>query len=363
MAQTTIAWGDPLAQKKFSAVLAYETFQKSFWGRNFMSTDGGNVIHRITDLERMAGDTVSIDLFNQLLGTGIEGDNTLRGNEEALTRESQDVKIDQLRWGVNLGGRMSRKRTVHDLRMIGKSRLTDWTGRRFDEDYFCYLSGDRGSETANWILPTSYTGRAGNTFQAHYTGTTANATVINHPTYVTGTGMASGQTASKAWLDQICYTLQTMENPPLPVTNKDGEPMWILLMDSSAEQDLRADSGTNGWPEISKFRGSGDDPFKARLGTYRNLILYSNPRVVKKVDPVAGTKVQCYNLVLGAQSGVHVGGSVGGGMTAQWIEETEDRQNVPVITIGFMYGIQRVVYESDGYGCLIAPTYYADTIS
>src|SRR5208337_1931092 len=97
----------------------------------------------------------------------VEGDTELHGKEEALNFYTDVVYIDQMRDGVDCGGRMTRKRTLHDLRKIAKARVTDWWGRCFDQIIFMYLSGARGTDTSDgWLFPVSYPGFANNSLTA-----------------------------------------------------------------------------------------------------------------------------------------------------------------------------------------------------
>jgi hypothetical protein len=63
----------------------------------------------------------------------IEGDAELHGKEEALQFYSDNVYIDQMRGGADAGGRMTRKRTLHDLRKIAKSRGLEEIGNEKPE--------------------------------------------------------------------------------------------------------------------------------------------------------------------------------------------------------------------------------------
>ena len=72
-----------------------------------------------------------------------------------------------MRGGADCGGRMTRKRTLHDLRKVAKARSVDWWARAFDEILFMYLSGARGVDTdRNFLYPTTYTGFANNSLSA-----------------------------------------------------------------------------------------------------------------------------------------------------------------------------------------------------
>ena len=164
MGQTVIPFGDPKAQKKWSGQLFVETTKKSYFER-FEGTSENSVIQRKTELESDAGDRISFDLSVQLRGQPTSGDDRLKGNEEALKFYTDEVIIDQIRKSVSAGGKMSRKRTAHDLRRVAKDRLSDYWAQYIDELKFIYLSGARGINE-DFIEPTTYTGHAGNPLRA-----------------------------------------------------------------------------------------------------------------------------------------------------------------------------------------------------
>lgn len=66
-------------------------------------TPAGYPIVRCSDLSRSAGDTVSVDMFNILQGRPTTGDQKLSGRMMNLTSSSMDIKIDQMRGGVDTG--------------------------------------------------------------------------------------------------------------------------------------------------------------------------------------------------------------------------------------------------------------------
>jgi hypothetical protein len=101
-----------------------------------------------------AGDppAITYDLVMQLKMQPVEGDNTLEGKEEDLKFYTDSLYIDQVRGGVNTGGAMTRKRTLHNLRQIARARQSDWWARVFDELIFMYGSGARGVNT-EFIFP------------------------------------------------------------------------------------------------------------------------------------------------------------------------------------------------------------------
>ena len=147
MSKTVVGVGDPKAIRKYSAFLAVDVGRKSYFNKKFMGVgeEAQTPIQTLPHLENDAGDSISYDLVMQLKMKPITGDATLRGKEEDLTFYTDSLYIDQLRGGVNTGGKMSRKRTVHDMRQIARVRQSEWWARLFDETLFMYLSGMRGS--------------------------------------------------------------------------------------------------------------------------------------------------------------------------------------------------------------------------
>lgn len=68
----------------------------------------------------------------------------MKGKEENLKFYTDEVAIDQTRHAVSAGGRMTRKRTVYNLRNAAKDRLSDYWLQYIDEMQFIYLSGVPG---------------------------------------------------------------------------------------------------------------------------------------------------------------------------------------------------------------------------
>ena len=106
------------------------------------------------DLSKGAGDTVSIDLFNILQGKPVMGDQRIEGRMMQLSYSSMDVLLNQVRGGADSGGRMTQKRTVHNLRSIASAGIQAWMQRLEDQTTMVHLAGARGSQiTSDWVVP------------------------------------------------------------------------------------------------------------------------------------------------------------------------------------------------------------------
>jgi N4-gp56 family major capsid protein len=163
MARTIIGVNDAKAIKKWSGMLAYNTSHKSYFNQRFMArgSEAEVPIQILTDLESDAGEQISYDLLAELKMAPVEGEDILEGKEEGQKFYTDTIYIDQARCGVNTGGRMTRKRTLHDLREKAKRQQSSWWARLMDELHFIYLSGARGVNP-NFLLPLGYAGRANN---------------------------------------------------------------------------------------------------------------------------------------------------------------------------------------------------------
>lgn len=166
---TNIPIGSPLARKVFSVAL----FSRVQHAPGFMNLLAGEMpdqgtfaakakgqtspdypIVKAGDLAKGAGDSVSIDLFNILQGKPVMGDKRIGGRMMQLTSSSMDVRIDQVRGGADSGGRMTQKRTVHNLRNISMAGLQAWMQRLEDQTSLVHLAGARGTQaTADWVVP------------------------------------------------------------------------------------------------------------------------------------------------------------------------------------------------------------------
>ena len=166
---TTVPVGSPLARKVYSVGL-FTRVQSTPGFMNLISgempkdgafaakakgqTSPDYPIVKTGDLAKGAGDTISVDLFNVLEGKPVMGDKRVAGRMMPLTSSSMDVRIDQARGGADSGGKMTQKRTVHNLRTIAMAGLQAWMTRYEDQVVLVQLAGARGTQAnTDWVVP------------------------------------------------------------------------------------------------------------------------------------------------------------------------------------------------------------------
>lgn len=354
MAKTIIGVGDSKAVKRFSAFLAVDTAKISYFNKKFMGTGPETTmpIQMLPQLENDAGDTITFDLSLQMKMQPIEGDSTLEGNEDDLKFYTDDVKIDQMRGGVNTGGRMTRKRTIHDLRKVARKRQGEWWSRVFDELFFMYLSGARGIN-AGFIYPTNYSGFAGNAFTAPDADHIMYAGDATAKANIDAADKMNTTLIDRAKARATMMGGGTEETPQIQPIMIDGEEHYCIVMNPWQAYDLRTATGSSDWLEIQKSAATAEGRkspiFKGGLGMHNGVVLHEHKNVIRFTDYGAGSNVPAARaLFMGAQAAVCAFGSPGTGLRFDWHEEMQDRGNQVVITTSSIAGIKKVRFGESG---------------
>lgn len=356
MSKTIVGLNDPKAVRKYSAFLAVDVGRTSYFNRKFMGVgvESQAPIQVLPHLENDAGDSISYDLVMQLRMQPVEGDSTLEGKEEDLKFYTDAVYIDQLRGGVNTGGRMSRKRTIHDLRKVARARQAEWWARIFDELFFMYLSGARGVNV-DYTFPLTYAGFANNPLSAP----------DSYHIMYQGGKTKSTLSATTTGLDGDCLTLDTVDAvvarastmgggttgiPAIEPLMIEGEEHYVLVMHPFQEFSVRRNSSTGQWLDIQKAlttaEGSKTPIFKGGLGVYNNVVLHKHKAVTRFSDYGGGTVKAARALFMGRQAGVVAFGSPGTDLRFDWHEESRDNGNQAVISTSSICGVKKTSFNT-----------------
>jgi len=376
MARTIVGVNDAKAVKRYSGLLAYDESQKSYFGQRFVGrgADAEVPVQLLSELESDAGEQIAYDLLAELKMAPVEGDDILEGKEEAQRFYTDTIYIDQARCGVNTGGRMTRKRTLHNLREKARRQQSSWWARLKDELRFIYLSGARGINT-NFILPLGYTGRANNSLVAPDTNHLiygGNATAKNNMTNESA-GSAGSDTFDLRLIDRAKTKADSQgggatDIPVLQPCKIDGEEVFVCVMHTFQEDDLRSNTGTGQWLDIQKAiaasEGRKSPMVKGSLGMYRGCILHSHRNVIRFNDYGAGATYEAARaLFLGSQALVEAYGSPGTGMRFDWHEEVRDNGNQVVISSNCTWGTKKVSFTTgigaQDFGVFALDTYAA----
>lgn len=352
MARTIIGVNDQKAVKRWAGLLAYDTSQKSYFNQRFMArgAEAEVPIQILTDLESDAGEQINYDLLAELRMAPVEGEDILEGKEEAQRFYSDSIYIDQARCGVNTGGRMTRKRTLNDLREKAKRQQSSWWARLQDELAFIYISGARGIN-ANFLLPQGYTGRANNALVVPDSNHNLFGNVATAFNNIASTDKFDLRLVDRAKTKADAQGGGATDIPVLQPCKIDGNETFVCVMHTFQEDDLRSNTGTGQWLDIQKAaaaaEGRNNPMFKGSLGMYRGVILHSHRNVIRFNTAGAGANVEAARaLFLGSQAAVMAFGSPGTNLRFDWNEETRDNGDKVVISTSSIFGVKKVTFTT-----------------
>lgn len=358
MAATEFAVGDALAVQRWSLSLAHEAEVRQYF-RKFMGKGPDALIKVQTELNKQAGEKITVALRMKLSGDGIEGDNAIEGTsaEESLTFHNDALFIDQRRKGTKSKGKMSEQRVPYNMRKEGRDALAIWYAEDYDQQIMCYLAGARGVDTS-FHVGTSWTGRASNSLQSPdsdhilYGGTASSKATIS-----TSDDMAL------TILERLVAKAETAD-PMIQPFMIEGEKHFVLLMHTFQAYALRTSTSSNDWLEITKMagsRGNKNNLFLNALGNYGGVIMHKHRNVIRFSDYGASANLAAARaLFLGAQAGMIAWGGGSAYGRYSWNEETDDRGNALAITAGTIYGCKKSRYNSADFGVIAVDTYAVD---
>lgn len=350
--QTIVGVNSPQAVQKWAASLAVD-YKRFLYFTKYTGTSDNSIIQERVDLASGAGDNVRFDLSMRLREGMTYGDNRLEGKEEGLKFLQDEVKIDQARKGVSGGGRMSQKRTLHDLRAIAKSRAAEFSAEWMEEVIFCYLSGVPGGAAANAdsiFLDAQF---AGNPIQA------PDAAHIVYAGAATGKAdLAATDVMSVDLIERLANKAKTLNARDPNVVGmrpvRDGSTEnFVLLMHPDQEYNLRRGADQREWLEITKqagVRGKANPIFSGELGRIADVSLHVHAQTRSFGDYGAGGNVSAARaLFMGRQAGTC---AYGGGNSARmtWVEKMIDYDNEVSIAAGMIAGVKKTRYVDPNTG-------------
>lgn len=362
---TVVGLNDARAVKLWSSNLVVAISRESYWQRKYMGAGEETTmpVMMLTDLEREAGEQVQYDLSMQIGGETVEGDAKAEGTGEQLRFASDKVYINQARKAVSCGGRMTRKRTVHDLRKIGRNRLKEYFARWFDEQFFMYGSGGRGVNP-DYNTPLGYQGRANNAFQqpdaAHllYGDGTSKATL-------TAAGVMTRSVIERANTKVATIGGGSTDIAEIQPVRIAGGEYNVVVMHPWQFHSLKTSTDINGWMDVQKAaaasEGRNNPIFQGGEGMIGGTVLHKHKAVVRYSDYGAGGNVSAARaLFLGRQAMVCAFGSPGNGLRMSWSEKELDHGNDIEICAGAIVGIKKNQFDGKDFGQLSLDTAAAD---
>lgn len=350
MATTSYGVNDTLAVKHWSRSLMQEALKETYFGR-FIGTSKDSLICRKDNLSKDAGDKVTMGLRMQLTGDGVEGDGELEGNEEGLTTYSDAIFINQLRHAVRSSGKMSEQRIPFSVRQEAKDGLKDWFAGRFDTAMFNQLCGYTTQDD------TRYTGGQAVLAPSANRHKWAGVATVDQ-------GLISTETFDLSYIDAAVEAAK-VATPLIRPVKYMGDNYYVMFLHPYQVTALRTSTDTGQWLDIQKAAMQGgkvkDNPiFTGALGVYNKVVLHEATRVTTGVHGTTGVDVPLVRraVLCGAQSAaIAFGKGKNDPNQMSWVEELFDYKNQLGVSAGIIYGLKKLVFDSEDFGTIVVSTY------
>lgn len=414
---TVVPVGSPLARKVYSVGL----FSKVQGAPGFMNllsgpmpkegdfaakakgqTGSGYPIVKTGDLSKGAGDAISIDLFNILQGKPTMGDKKIQGRMMGLTNSSMDVRINQVRGGADSGGRMTQKRTVHDLRKISMAGLQAWMTRLEDQTALVHLAGARGDQATNdWVVPFQSDPEFGDIMINKVNAPTKNRQFYANDA-TTASDIGTNDALTLQDVSRIVASLQESTSP-LQTINIDSDEaawngqLWCMFVSERQWLYLKSRTSQTQWNEAVKYaferksaQGKGKHPLFDTMETimWDGMLIKRMHRYAIRFNAGSGVIVDTGGadggtytestvvtaqpvdraIILGAQALAKAyGQSSGSDYFYNWSEETVDHGNSVETVVSSMCGSAKVRFKTEGvdtdHGVAVIDSYAPDPTS
>lgn len=227
----------------------HDANKESFWGQLAGGEGARMAILDKTGPLKEKGDMITFTTIAQLMGTGVTGENVLKGNEEKLSIGTFTVTADVVRHAVALTWKATKQANFDLVKTTGQL-LKDWFTRKFDDDIFVAITGST-------LVETLYAG-SGNTAVGNLTSTGR-------------FGPSEIQKIQLALLRQGAVPLQVSR------VNARTVPIYGLVYDEISGYRLMQNTSfvSDIKESLARFKEGGEHPlFRGAIGMYGNMILY-----------------------------------------------------------------------------------------
>ena len=209
--------------------------------KRYFGTDEASILQLKEDLTKKRGDRVTFALVNELTGTGVTGNSTLKGNEERLNQRSDTVIVDVLRHAVAVDD-WDVQKSVIDLRQAARTQLREWAQKTLRNDCLTALSMVANTGFASATNAQRDTWQSDNRDRL-VAGTTAFGT---HATFASAiSAVTAGAQLSPNILSLMKRIAQAATPKVRPVYVKEMDQEWyVAFVGPRAWRDLTEDNPT-----------------------------------------------------------------------------------------------------------------------
>jgi len=282
----------------------FRDYVRSSRFKRYMGTDEAAIIQLKEDLTKKKGDSVTFALVNELVGDGVTGNSTLKGNEERLGSRSHRVYVDVLRHAVAVDD-WDVQKSVIALRDAAKTQLREWAQKKLRDGILAALGQIDGVNFTSSTPTQRNTWSLNNQDRILYGTATSNYSA----TFATGTfAIASTQKASPLTLSLMKRMAQAASPKVKPIYVREMDQEWyVAFIGPRSWRNLTEDNPTTNVLTLAnrdaRVRGVDNPIFTGDSLVWDGIIMREIPEIAPLEASLSSTGVVLEPLYLcGAQA-------------------------------------------------------------
>lgn len=363
---------DALRQEVWSKALYKDIMADLFFMENaMMGKDDNNIVQVKDDLAKQNGDAVTFGLTTRLAKSGgVSGDSELEGHEQAINAYSESILISQWRDAVRLAGRLDEQKNAYDMRSDAKQKLKVLGQEWLEQQFFLKLAGVNNTsltDIAGEVVGTWATWSNTPSGLDATDGEGARRICANSSG---GASLASTDIMTTTLIDRAKLKAQTA-SPKIKPLRVNGKKYYVMFLHPHQAYDLKQNPIFNQARREAEIRGPENPIFTGALGIWNGVILHEHDFVPFLDISVAGNcftaagsgtdySADAYRAILCGQQAV---GYAKCEAPNGWVEKDFDYNNKTGFSMSIIGGIDKIMFNSKEYGCIVVDTASSITVS
>lgn len=343
-------------------------------------------IVRCQDLGKGKGDEISFHLLNPVGGYPIMGSEYAEGRGIGMKLTEGRLRVNQVRFPVNLGDVMTSIRSPADFRRLGRPVAQSLMDRYVDQSLLVHMAGARGyHDNMEWAIPTDSHQKFADIMVNPVLAPSKNRHFIADGAGIAPFGVTAGEVnldttdqLKMGVIDAIRTTMDQIALPPPPVrfegdSAADDEPLRVLLVSPAQYSAFATDPNFRQFQAAAMARAQQAKMhplFLGSIGLWNGVLIVKMPRPIRfyagdtikyAANYSDSTETSCvvpasFGTNFAVDRAILLGGQAIGEALASsdkssipffWSEKELDHGDKVELLIGAIRGVAKIRFEID----------------
>lgn len=343
-------------------------------------------IVRCQDLGKGQGDEISFHLLNPVGGYPIMGSEYAEGRGIGMKLTEGRMRVNQVRFPVNLGDVMTSIRSPADFRRLGRPVAQSLMDRYVDQSLLVHMAGARGyHDNIEWAIPTDSHQKFADIMVNPVLAPSKNRHFIADGAGIAPFGVTAGEVnldttdqLKMGVIDAIRTTMDQIALPPPPVrfegdSAADDDPLRVLLVSPAQYSAFATDPNFRQFQAAAMARAQQAKMhplFLGSIGLWNGVLIVKMPRPIRfyagdtikyAANYSDSTEASCVvpasfggnfavdrAILLGGQAiGEALASSDKSSIPFFWSEKELDHGDKVELLIGAIRGVAKIRFEID----------------